>query len=88
MVSAKTEEEKQKLWHHFTSSSSQRNLQRNVQYNSKFKVDSILLRDELLSRLPQGSKEERAYNLYEHPTNPIGMEMVIVDLERMTKLLC
>jgi hypothetical protein len=88
MVSAKSEEEKRKLWNQFTGSSSQSYLQLNSQYDAKFKVDSILLRDEILSRLPQGSRDEITYSIYEHPTNPIGMGMVAEDLERMAKLLC
>lgn len=58
----------------------------NSEYNNKYKVDAILLRDELLSRLPAETQKGKEY-LYEHPTNLIGMEIVTTDLERMAKLL-
>ncbi len=82
-----TEEQRQKAWNEETKTSMIDSLQTNADYDAKFKVDAILLRDELLSRLPKGSKNEREYRTYEHPTNPIGMGMVADDLERMAKLL-
>jgi len=88
MTQAKDEGERQRLWHQYTAALSQRSLKRNSDYDEKFKVDSILLRDELLARLGEGSKQERAYGMYEHPTNPIGMGTVADDVERLAKLLC
>ena len=88
MCRAQDEEEKNRLWHQHTSTSSQISLRRNAEYDSQFKVDTILLRDEILSRLPSESRDERAYHMYEHPTNPIGIGMVADDLERISKKLC
>ena len=88
MTQANGEEERQRLWHQSTASSSQRSLKCDSDYDEKFKVDSILLRDELLARLGEGSKQEPPFSMYEHPTNPIGMGMVTDDVERMAKLLC
>jgi hypothetical protein len=88
MTQAKNEEEKERLWHQCTTALLQRSLMRNSQYDEKFKVDSILLRDELMARLPEGSRQEPLYGTYEHPTNPIGMTMVADDVERLAKLLC
>lgn len=82
-----SKEELQKAWNEETRRSMMYYLKTNADYNDRFKVNAILLRDELLSRLPKGSKNERRYRTYEHPTNPIGMEMVADDLERMAKLL-
>lgn len=82
-----SEEERQKAWNEETKKSMMDSLKTNTDYDTRFKVDAILLRDELLSRLPKGSKDEREYRTYEHPTNPIGMGMVADDLERMAKLL-
>ncbi|MFI5398363.1 MAG: hypothetical protein ACHQ9S_22735, partial [Candidatus Binatia bacterium] len=87
MVSAADEDEKQQRWQQFTGASMQRSLERNSEYDRRFKVDAFLLRDELLSRLPGESREDRAYGMYEHPTNPIGMGIVADDLERLAKLL-
>lgn len=89
MVMAKTEEEKKRLWNEYTNISIQFSLRLNSEYGQRFKVDAILLRDEILSRLPKDSKkdskDEHAFRMYEHPTNPIGMNMVADDLERLAK---
>ena len=82
-----SEEERQKAWNEEAKKSMMDSLKTSTDYDNRFKVDAILLRDELLSRLPKGSKNEREYRIYEHPTNPIGMGMVADDLERMAKLL-
>lgn len=70
MVSAQSEEEKQQRWHQLTGATIQRSLQLNAEYEARFKIDAILLRDEMLTRLPPGSRGDRAYGMYEHPTNP------------------
>jgi hypothetical protein len=88
MCMATDEAEKNRLWHQHTQTSSQISLQRSTEYDQKFKTDSVLLRDEMLSRLQPDAKDQRAHSLYEHPTNPIGMGMVADDLERMAKQLC
>jgi len=82
-----TEEERQKAWNEETRKSMMDSLKMSSEYDANYKIDSILLRDELLSRLPKGSKNEQEYRTYEHPTNTIGMSMVVDDLERMAKLL-
>jgi hypothetical protein len=87
MRKAQSEEEKNRVWQAYTSRSIQQTLERNSHYDGHFKVDSILLRDELLSRLPKTARDERAYRMYEHPTNPIGMGEVADDLERLAKSL-
>src|SRR6266542_373589 len=88
MTQAKNEEERQRLWDQCTSASLQRWLKRKSQYDEKFKVDSILLRDELLARLPEGSRQEPSYRMYEYPTNFLSMGMVADDVQRLAKLLC
>jgi hypothetical protein len=50
-------------------------------------VDTILIRDELLSRLPKDERGNDVHILYEHPTNLLGMEEVASDLEGLAKLL-
>jgi hypothetical protein len=80
-----TEEEKDMAWQQETTKLLLESVKANSQYDSKFKVDTILLRDELLSRLPTEAKNEMEYRTYEHPTNPIGMGIVADDLERLAK---
>lgn len=64
-----------------------RSFRQSPEYDKRFKVETIVLRDELLTRLPNESKNEQGYARYEHPVNPIGMGMVADDLERLAKLL-
>lgn len=82
-----TEEEKEKEWQKETQELLQDSFETNSTYEEKFKVDTILLRDELLSRLPKDLKNEQNFSTYEHPTNPIGMGIVADDLERLAKSL-
>jgi len=88
MTQAASEEEKNKLWHKFTSASSRLSNDRNAEYERRFKVDAILLRDELRSRLPDYSPGDRHRDsAYEHPTNYFGFNDVANDIETMAKLL-
>lgn len=87
MTSAPTDEEKRRLWNESTGAIMERYVKLTAEYDERFKVDAILLRDEILSRLSAGSRNGAAQSLYEHPTNPIGMSMVADDLERLAKLL-
>lgn len=87
MARASTEKEKRKLWDKFTSATLNVSNNQRAEYDKQFKVDTIILRDELLSRLPKEAKKDRSHRMYEHPTNPIGMGMVADDLERLAKLL-
>lgn len=88
MAQANTEEVKSKLWHKFTSASSRLSNERNSEYERRFKVDAILLRDELRSRLKGYEPSERFRDsAYEHPTNYFGFNDVANDIESMAKLL-
>lgn len=88
MTQAQSEEDKNKLWHKFTSASSRLSNERNAEYERRFKVDAILLRDELRSRLPDYKPTERHRDsAYEHPTNYFGFNDVANDIETMAKLL-
>jgi hypothetical protein len=82
-----TEEERQRKWQEQTNAAIQRSFETRSDFESQFKVDSILLRDELLSRLRPDAKNERAYRMYESPINPLVMEEVVGDLERLAKSL-
>jgi hypothetical protein len=88
MASSKSEEEKSKLWQKFTSASSRLSTERNAEYDRRFKVDALLLRDELRSRLKDYQPSERHHDsAYEHPTNYFGFNDVANDIEKMAKLL-
>ncbi len=84
-INAKSNEEKNELFAEYTS---RINLIPNLnsEYSEKFQSDAILLRDEIASRLPKDKGSSVPLD-YEHPTNPIGLKLVINDLERMNNLL-
>jgi hypothetical protein len=85
MQDAKTEQEKKLVLeaetHHATSQPSI-----DSEYKERFRSDAVLLRDELLSRLPRDAKKDRRY-MYEHPGNTIGMQKIIDDLDMLAKSL-
>lgn len=88
MTRASSEEEKNKLWHKFTSANSRLSNARNSEYERRFKVDAILLRDELRSRLKDYQPSSNFHeSMYEHPTNYFGFNDVASDIEAMAKLL-
>ena len=89
MDKAKTKEEKNKIWYEETTASSEQSTKDHAEYDARFKAETILLRDELWERLPKDVRTtERKFPLdYARPTNPIGMEWVSNDLERLAKAL-
>ncbi len=88
MAQAKDEENKNKLWHKFTSANSRLSNERNSEYERRFKVDAILFRDELRSRMKDYEPNNRFHeSTYEHPTNSLGFNDVATDIESMAKLL-
>ncbi|WP_421558013.1 hypothetical protein [Pseudomonas canadensis] len=87
MTAAADEVEKNRLWSKFINATSRLSTERNAEWERRFKVDAIMLRDELRSRLKDYKPDERAAHVYEHPTNYFGFNDVAADLERMAKLL-
>jgi hypothetical protein len=87
MVRAADEAEKQRLWNKMNNASSRHSTERNAEWERRFKVDALMLRDELRSRLKDYKPDERIAHVYEHPTNYFGFNDVAADLERMAKLL-
>lgn len=85
--SAKSEEDKERIWKSYSSKVYERILQREAQYYQNFKVDAILLRDEILSRLPKSVKNEKVYIYYERSFNIFETPLVADDLERLAKSL-
>jgi len=90
MTQAKTEEEKQKLWNAHTNTQIQGLFGMMAEFEKRFKVDAILLRDEMNSRLPQEIKQETEFSRsrYEHPVNTFCIREISDDLERKAKSLC
>ncbi|QJD60374.1 hypothetical protein HG264_16575 [Pseudomonas sp. gcc21] len=88
MRSAQTEEERNAAWERHTNETMRLSNERNAEYDRRFRVDAIMLRDELRSRLPDYEPLERHHDMmYEHPTNYFGFNDVASELERMAKML-
>jgi hypothetical protein len=90
MTQAKTEEDKQRLWNAHTNTQTQGLFGMMAEFEKRFKVDAILLRDEMNSRLPDEIKQETesSRSRYEHPVNTFCIREVSDDLERKAKSLC
>ena len=56
-------------------------------YSSNYQGDAIVLRDEIMSRLPLIKRDMWANSFYDHPTNPIGLNEVAGDLDRLARML-
>ena len=53
----------------------------------QLKADAIVLRDELLSRLPSYARDDRWFSFYERIEDTAGMAVVAEDLERLADSL-
>jgi hypothetical protein len=83
-----TEENRNDIWEKFNTFDRDPTRSLINLYNSNFKIDAIMLRDEMVSRLPNEILEKRersSFHMYEHPTNPLGLESVVDDLEYLAK---
>jgi hypothetical protein len=87
MTRATDESQKKALWDAHTGDLISTGTSLNSEYDAKFKVKAIVLRDELLSRVKHPDPKSHASHMYDHPTNPIGMGMVADDLERLARVL-
>lgn len=86
MKQAKTQEERHRIWQ--TQAREQAtSTPLDFEYGSLFKAEVTLLHDELLKRLPNAPNDKYLQSDYERPTNPIGLNHVINDLERLAKSL-
>jgi len=84
---AKSEEGKNQIWQQYTQESVRSSLEHKSDYDKRFKIETILLRDEILSRLPEETRKGHAQDMYEYPINPLGMKEVADDLERLARSL-
>lgn len=87
MTNTNDELQRKQMWDAQTTDSMRSSTTLSNEYDSKFKVKAMVLRDELLTRVQHPEPSNHAHHMYEHPTNPIGMGMVADDLERMARLL-
>lgn len=74
-------------WERHTRAMINNTLERNDEYDRRFKTETIILRDELRSRLPDYKPDDNLRFTYENPTNFFGFNFVADDLEKMAKLL-
>ena len=58
-----------------------------AQYDETYKANALILREELVHRLPELRAQVPPAVLYMHPTNPLGLEAVASSLEVLAKLL-
>ena len=87
MTNATDEAQKKHLWDAQTADSMRSSTTISNEYDAKFKVKAMVLRDELLTRVQHPEPSNHSHHMCEHPTNPIGMGMVADDLERLARLL-
>jgi hypothetical protein len=57
------------------------------EYKDKFQKEAIIFRDAFIERLPLEPKYYFDYYLYENPTNMIGVQKIMEDLERLIEKL-
>lgn len=79
------DDERRWLWDRFGSSLVRVTHERNGEYDRRFRVEAMMLRDELRSRLPDYVASPEKDRVYEFPTNYFGFSAVADDLELMAK---
>lgn len=87
MSRAQTEEEKHRLWQAHSSTHTDGLFTLMREFEQKFKIDAILLRDELSTRLPPAERRSEIERRYETPVNTFCIQEIADDLERKAKLL-
>lgn len=85
--SSMTEEERSAAWNRRNVEMSRITTELMSSYDAECKVTTLLLRDELLYRLPTISRDKHVDFMYEHPTNPLGVGEVADDLEKLARML-
>lgn len=81
-----SEEQRQDAWNKMTEGVVQSSARCLYEYNSKYKTDALVIREELQFRALPGLSGLDTFS-YEHPTNPLGMESIADDLEKLAKNL-
>jgi hypothetical protein len=85
LCAAPSEEEKQAIYEEHTYRLLEKpNL--NAEYESRFQIDALIVRDELKSRFPKWTNRE-IDQYYGRPTNTLRLREVIVDIESLSSSL-
>jgi len=87
MRRAKSEEERTQIWNRYTQQHIDSFYANQQKYSGRFATEAILLRDELLTRLPPSVRDKTVNNWYDHPNYHWSSLHVTTDLERLAKLL-
>lgn len=87
MSQANDEAERRRIWNEQTADILQSSGSMRDEYSAKFKVKAMILRDELLTRIPDPRSDSSASHYYKYPTNQLVMGMVADDLERLARQL-
>jgi hypothetical protein len=87
MRSAKSEKEKTQIWRKWSQRLANAYHEKESEYKRRFATESILLRDELLSRLPMMPRDKTLEVNYEFPNSYWSSEYVASDLESLAKQL-
>jgi len=82
-----SEKEKRRIWQHFFSTSNLVLETRVLDYEKEFRTKAILLRNELLSRLPDLRRNKSADSFYQKADNPVDIRKVMDDLTLLTESL-
>lgn len=80
---SKPREEQNKIWARFSGMTMNTYTQETDEYSARYKADAIVLSDEMLSRLPPGTRNDFVH----YDTAAAGIERIATDLERLAKLL-
>ena len=84
---AKTEQAKNQLRQSCNDESLKATQNFLAQYEDKYKAEVLILREEMLHRLPELRQKTVPPILASHPTNALGLEEVASTLEVLAKLL-
>ncbi len=86
MAGAKNDTERNQIWSSYITLSNENSSKVMFDFEKKYKIDAIITRDEIQSRLP--NKISTVDDLiYKIPTNPLGIGEIADDLELLCKSL-
>ena len=87
MDASETEEQKNQIWRQMNDVGSSLHTEFMAEYSRSFKIEAILLRSEIMGRLPGFVQERETKHLYEFPTNSLVVEEIADDLETLGRSL-
>ena len=83
---ANSEEERQKMWYQNIENSRQKSTQQLIEYDRQFRSETILLRDEMIRRLPEERYKDQRTPIFHYEVvngSSYAMRRVTDDLERL-----